>query len=679
MAEFNEQGKKIRRFFAVILSAVLVFAVSVFSAPVSFETAEVIARKHLELGAGSGKIRRGLVRKVRAITPYFVFEKESGGFIVVSADDVAVPILGETDSGAFDKDGMPSALVWLLETYEKQIEEAVTGGEAQDDETSRRWKRAAQGSNSSATVAAASYPLTLLSTTWSQGAPYNLKTPLDGNARSATGCVATAIAQIMKYWQHPAYGTGASEAYKTVPKDISVPSVSFNTLYNYADMLDNYPTANSGTEAQREAVATLMYHCGVSVKMNYTSDESGALPTNVSSALTKYFGYDACIQNIATGLGGITVSASDWKDLVIGQIENNSPIYYNGVDTESGGHAFVIDGYDNSTDRFHLNWGWGGNYNGFFALTALNPGTHRYNNLQGMIINIMPDQGGNPPSQIKVSGFDVAVTETAVSANIQAKINYGAGFSGKIGFAAVSDGVINMVLDSANYSVSNSNTSVPLLDISIYTVNYKNANLSKQLGADTPWGTYTLQVVTKRGAGDWTTVGETREIFIPNSHTVTDSTNSDTTSSTSVYVVAASDRVAPAVRSGEGATVAAPINPLTAEFTAGPNPAVRPLGSVRFFRNGSRIESASLLIYDASGNIVNRVRIEDNWVDAPRRGAVFPDRPSASSTKERRAVGSWDLTDMNGRSVSAGTYLVRGAVNASGGKRELVSVTVAVR
>jgi len=493
----------------ILIVSLLFFFVSAFSAPVSIETAEKVAKKHLERKKHGGKIKRARAYRTKTFTPYFVFEKESKGFILVSADNVAVPILGETDSGVFDKDSMPPALVWLLETYEKQIEEAAKSGKTQDSETKALWEQSMLGSEP---LMAVSYPTQLLSTTWSQSEPYNLKTPSDGGTRSVTGCVATAMAQIMKYHKYPSRGTGASDAYETETKKISVPSVSFNTSYDYTNMLDNYPYTNSGTAVQREAVSTLMYHAGASVKMDYTNNSSGAFLDYVAPALTQYFGYDNSIRYVYSTASSI--SASDWKDLVIGQIENNSPVFYGGQNTVgTSGHAFVIDGYDNIIDKFYLNWGWNGNYNGFFELTALNPTNDRkYNARQVMIINIMPNKNGNTPSQIKVSSFNVSTTQTALNASIRAKMNYGADFSGKIGFAVMSGGAVSMVLDSANYSISNTYNQ----ESGRYTVNYTNASLSKLLGTNVPSGNLTLQVVTKRGTGAWTPVGETRSITIKN-------------------------------------------------------------------------------------------------------------------------------------------------------------------
>ena len=514
----------VRRFKWLALAFVMLFGgvVVVSAAPVDFETAQSVARKHLERTRG-GKIKpaqRSLAKAAAPSAPYYVLEKESGGFVIVSGDDIAVPILGEVDNGGFDRENMPPALLWLLGTYEKQIEEAVKDGAAQDQETKGLWAQTTQMANA---AAAADYSLTLLSTTWNQGEPYNLQCPLDGTQRSVTGCLATAMAQIMKYWQHPAIGRGASEAYYTVKKNIYVPSVRFNMYYDYANMLDTY-TANGGTTVQRDAISTLMYHCGVSIKMDYSYTESYAFYSGVATALTQYFDYDNSIKFIFTSKNN-RISASEWKDLVIGQIENNSPIYYGGQDVGgTGGHAFIIDGYNDVTDRFHLNWGWGGNYDGFFALTALNPSTYQYNSEPNMTINIMPNKYGNAPSQIKVSSFNVSRTRITVNADIMAKMYYGAEFSGKIGLAVMSGSAVSMVLDSADYSVPYYNYSYTVSDSGYYntitSVNYTDAKLGKQFSAGMPSGNLTLQLVTKRGSGTWAPVGGTRQIFVPSIVTV---------------------------------------------------------------------------------------------------------------------------------------------------------------
>jgi len=493
------------KFFRVL--AALAFAVSTASgAPVSFEKAQNTAQKYLDNKRG-GKIKPS-AKKQRGIERYFVFDKENGGFIIIAADDVAVPILGETDKGTFNLDSIPPALVWMLSIYDEQIASAVNNGAVQDEETKRRWAQTPP--QASAGLRSVDYPAQILTTKWGQGEPFNLQTPTDAGVRSLTGCVATAMAQIMKRWDWPIYGTGSSAAYNTASKNISVTSVSFNVPYDWKNMIDDYPYANSGTTAQRNAVAQIMYHAGISVKMDYTKDASGAYDKDAAAAFKNNFGYDNCLRYVYSP-NSKSILASDWKELVMGQIENSSPVFYGGQDVnKQGGHAFVIDGYDASKDLFHLNWGWYGIADGYFALTALNPTANGKNfsfiNNVGMVINIMPNQKGNAPSQLKLTAFNISTNKDTVKASITAKMNYGADFSGKIGFAFISGDSIVKVLDSANYSIAN--TSGSNNDFGVYTVNRSTAILKRQLGVDIPAGDIPLQVVTKRGTGAWTPVGE---------------------------------------------------------------------------------------------------------------------------------------------------------------------------
>jgi len=496
-------------FFRRVATTLALFAVTVSGAPINFETAQNVAQKHLDNKRG-GKIKKTTPPKQRDSRQYFVFDKENGGFIIIAADDIAVPILGETDKGTFNPDSVPPALLWMLSNYEEQINAAVKNGVVQDEETKLLWRQTTL--SASAGLRAETYPAQLLNTRWGQGEPFNLNTPMDGSTRSLTGCVATAMAQIMKFHVYPLNGTGYSDAYNTKTKNIYVASVNLNEYYDYANMIDYYQYASSGTTTQRNAIARIMFHTGVSVKMDYSKDGSGAYDTAVAPAFKRNFGYDDCIRFIYSN-NSKSISAADWKELVLGQIENYSPVYYGGQDVANkGGHAFVIDGYNTSQDKFHINWGWYGNADGYFALTALNPATNdnfQFNNNQSMIINIMPNKNGNAPSQIKLTAFNVSIDRIGIKASIIAKMNYGADFSGKIGFALMSGGTVQRVLDSANYSISNAQSD-NYTKLGVYTVNKSTANLTKALGADIPEGDLVLQTVIKRGNGQWTPVGETR-------------------------------------------------------------------------------------------------------------------------------------------------------------------------
>jgi uncharacterized repeat protein (TIGR02543 family) len=514
--------------FAIVSMA---FFTTAAAAPVSFERAQDIARKrshsksrikattpeNAKRGLSNLRQKQGL-RKAKAqdITPFFVFEKEEGGFIIVAGDDIAFPILGETSSGTFDEAAMPPAMIWLLGTFEDQITQAVNDGVTQDGETAALWDEMPMG------IIGNIEPL--LKTTWDQDAPYNGQCPMDGvSRRSLTGCVATAMAQIMKYHRYPEIGSGSSEPY-TGTSGVSVPEVTFDTYYNYDLMENDYPSSGSGDTEKDAAVAQLMYHAGVSVKMDYGSSASGASSFDVVSALIENFGYDESIKYI---YADAYIPGDHWIELIKGQLENGAPVYYGGSDPTAGGHAFIVHGYNASSGAFNINWGWGGSQDGLFQLTALTPSRYNFNDTparrHSMIINIMPDQNGNAPSVIRVTNFDVSTNATSINANITAGMYYGQDFSGEIGLGVVSVNNELSVLNSrSNFSVRNPytvRTGPSTLQMRGPDPLYSTAAISKNFSPDmltfTTTDVITVQTVTKRGTGEWTPVGPTAQVTIP--------------------------------------------------------------------------------------------------------------------------------------------------------------------
>jgi hypothetical protein len=495
------------------LAAIFALSVAVFAAPVSFEKASLVAEnttKSKKLSIKHKSFKKRGAKAVFAPAPdaasvaavaedalLYVFQNgEDKGFVIVAGDDAFSPIIGISDKGTYDPANLPPNFAWYIDNIEREMEFALENGQVQTLDIENEWELHAAGG----AYVMGDY---LVKTKWNQMAPYWNKTPTVGARQTYTGCVATTMAQIINYHQYPESTTSIIPAY-TSRSGLSVSALPI-VAFDWDNMADTYNSRS--TAAQNDAVATLMNAAGRSVKMDYGTGSSGAYSRDAATAFTQYFDYDKSIRYVYsyTSPG---ISASDWKDLVIGQIENSSPVFYEGQG-ESGGHAFIIDGYDDA-GKFHLNWGWSGSYDGFFAITALNPGRDQFNDRQGMIINIMPNKKGNPPSQIKVSRFEVSTTDTMVSADIRAKMNYGADFSGKIGLAVMSDDTVNMVLDSAAYSISNSYSQL----LGRYTVNYKDAKLKRLFGTDMPLGILTLQIVTKRDTGAWTPVGETRLIIV---------------------------------------------------------------------------------------------------------------------------------------------------------------------
>ena len=310
----------------------------------------------------------------KAMTGLYVFDTDGNGYIIVSADDCAVPLLGYSDSGRFETDNLPPQLKSWLEFYADQIAWASKRGVTLRVNTL------------GATAKAAIAPLT--KSKWNQSAPYNDDCPLDNGKRSVTGCVATAMAQAMYYHQWPATGTG-SHSYTW---NNSTLSVDFGTTtYDWSAMTDTYDSDSS--EAAKSAVATLMYSCGVSVDMDYSSDESGASAMSMGTSLYKYFNYDKSMASPQRSFYGDAA----WENLVYDQLAQNLPVLYGGQSSE-GGHQFICDGYDGQ-GYFHFNWGWGGMSDGYFLLSALNPldqgiggsaSDSGFNYDQSILINMKP-------------------------------------------------------------------------------------------------------------------------------------------------------------------------------------------------------------------------------------------------------------------------------------------------
>ena len=236
-------------------------------------------------------------------------------------------------------------------------------------ENKAEWKSLLSGNNKKNNKSISSLN-PLLQTTWNQYPYYNDLCPYDNtySELTVTGCVATAMAQIMKYWNYPVNGTGTTPAYTTITNSFNIPSVNISSItYNWTAMPDNVTSSNYD-------VANLMYDCGISVEMDYgVADVGGSSaevldiysPICAENALKNYFGYSNSLQGILKS----SYPESQWINLMENELNNNRPIIYTGRGPE-GGHCFVIDGYDNS-NYFHLNWGWAGVDDGYFSIDAL--------------------------------------------------------------------------------------------------------------------------------------------------------------------------------------------------------------------------------------------------------------------------------------------------------------------
>ena len=325
---------------------------------------------------GSAASQLTMVKQVSGL--YLFNVNDDGGFVIVSNDDSTVPILGFSDSGAIDPDNMPSNMRAWLQGYADEIEwakkhivasplKALKASNAGAVKAPRR-----VGSHSTTAIAP------LVTTKWDQDSPYNDLCPeYSSGYKSATGCVATAMAQVMKYHQWPQAATKTIPSYYCSSLSQTLSSLPATT-FDWANMLDeyskhwtgsNWQSISDGTTTQRTAVATLMQYCGWSVEMDYY--ESSASNTNmVVNALKKYFDYKSTTQFVSRSF----YTSAKWADLIYHELANQRPVVYGGQST-GGGHEFVCDGYkyESSTDFFHINWGWGGMSDEYFVLSALDP------------------------------------------------------------------------------------------------------------------------------------------------------------------------------------------------------------------------------------------------------------------------------------------------------------------
>lgn len=386
--------------FLLLLSLMLLLSVSAIAGPRSYQQAKAIAQRQaamlgIEMDAEVTASAKAAPRMSvsSAVSPsatcYYVFANgEDKGFTIVSGDDRMPEVVGYSAQGTYDPDHLPANYVGFMKAYQETVE-ALLKGDAQVSgglAEVRQWRAERAGS-------AAVAPL-LGGIKWNQGAPYNNMCPLyDGTNRSVTGCVATAMAQVMMYYQYPKELKTTIKAYNTQTYGIQIPEISSGATYDWDNMLPDYSKSDYSS-AQADAVAKLMYHCGAAVKMNY-GPSSGANVTPI--ILATYFGYDA---DLMQDLTRTVFTLQQWMTLIDNELKAKRPILYSGQASD-GGHEFVCDGSDGK-GLYHINWGWGGYQDGYFDLTILQPqkggagsgsAVDGYNRNCSMIIGIAPDNG----------------------------------------------------------------------------------------------------------------------------------------------------------------------------------------------------------------------------------------------------------------------------------------------
>ena len=384
------------------LAAILVVAAS-FAKPVDLARARAIVENNFFAPAVA-------VQPADWDELYIFVHDGASGFAIVSADDCTRPVLAYSLNGHIgDLAVMPDHVRMWLDGYRREIASLRAAGAVPSAAVQALWDNP-MPKTAWDTVAP------LMTTTWNQRPLYNLMCPYDYNdsAYCVTGCTATATAQVMKYWNHPEVGWG-SYAYNTYSYGLL--SAVFDTTHYRWNLMPNALTSLSDS-AEIMAVAELMYHVGVAVRMSYSPSGSGAAVNShgyanypsAETALKTYFKYSPMLYSIYKE----EHSDAEWDEMIATEILASRPVLYAGYDS-AGGHAFVLDGID-SAGMFHVNWGWGGAYDGYYTTDSLSPGaggvggnaTYTFNMNNSAVIGIMP----SVPSTDSVAVVDMRFDST---------------------------------------------------------------------------------------------------------------------------------------------------------------------------------------------------------------------------------------------------------------------------
>jgi len=515
--------------FTTLLAAFLCFAI-IHAKPIDKNKAELVAKnftsyrlkksvKASQFTAVSIQLNAASNTNASTSNNPAVFAVNIGnndGFVIVSGDDAALPILGYADNGRFSTQNMPRVVVKWFNQYDEQIRYIRSNKIEASARAEKLWNQYSTEASVTTDQYFDASVAPLVKADWNQGNYYNASCPYDASAneRTVTGCVATAMAIIMKYHAYPVQGKGFHSynhsKYGTLSANFG------NTTYNWSSMPNKVSSSNS-------SVATLMKHCGVSVDMNYgvgSTGGSGAYVITNKSPVThcseyafkQYFDY----KSTTTGIERVNYTTASWKLKLKSELDASRPILYAGFGG-GGGHAFVCDGYD-ANDLFHFNWGWGGAYNGYFSVDALNPsgvgtggGTGGFNSGHQAVVGIEPKStggggggGGGTTDADMVMYTDISPSSLTIGYGAQITVSanvYNKGttdFSGSYAAAIFdSDGVF------VDFVETKDNQSLAAGYVYTNPLSFTNTGLLSVLP-----GKYIIGIYYKSGTGNWKVVAD---------------------------------------------------------------------------------------------------------------------------------------------------------------------------
>lgn len=373
----------IRKFHLLFIALLLLG--SAMAAPVDIERARKFAASYMGMETKSVSELKLIWSPKAEGDPtsspaFYVFNRPGNGFVMVSGDDLIMPVLAYSDRHPFKVEDMPDN----IRNWMKEIQNGVKKVREQGIRRSRTVAEAWTGNSRLSTKGVPAVELETAQ--WDQNAPYFNETPIvPGKGHTLTGCVATAMSIVARYHRWPEAGQGTTPAYSYMGS----PSVPENTLGRKYDY-DKMPLSAPYTMEQGKAIAALMYDMGTTVKMNYGIDGSGADCYEIPGALSTYMSYSK--RALVYDRDGY--SDSEWIALLKNDLDRSRPIMYSGYSGSMDGHEFVLHGYD-SEDKFAVNWGWGGYCNGYFSINYLVTPDYAFTYYHTAVLGVEPDKDGS--------------------------------------------------------------------------------------------------------------------------------------------------------------------------------------------------------------------------------------------------------------------------------------------
>jgi PKD repeat protein len=394
----------------LLVLLVLLMTTRVFAAPVNQEIASRLAANFYMERSNGVPFAIAETRTIShgsMVLLYLFNGIPGGGYVIVSGDDGAYPVPGYSLSLNYDFDTLNHSPAFraMMRSFALQIQTQIDYSLPATQEATQAWNHYGVSSSLFSPASPAAVPPLLGSIAWGQGCYYNADCPYDLSAgspycnRALVGCVATAMSQIMKYWSYPAQGIGSKTYIHPTYGSLSA---------NFASATYNWASMPNVANAHNTSLALINYHAGVSVEMNYGPASSGAFPTVVRDAMVNNFGY----QTGANFKWQAPYSTAAWESMLKADLDNSKPVFYCGYEPfpGQGGHAWVIDGYQGSSNNhFHCNWGWNGYQNGYFYLSGLIAGGNNFTADQGAVFGIEPPVIAPPTADFSAANTNLAV------------------------------------------------------------------------------------------------------------------------------------------------------------------------------------------------------------------------------------------------------------------------------